>query len=283
MRNLKIIAFTLIGTAFLFGSFGLIQAQTLSKGMQGEEIKNIQEILRTDTTIYPQGLVTGYYGRLTEEAVKKIQKRCGISETGNVDESTVRCIYPIGYQVKVLSPNGGESWDRSQIQTVRWEAISQVNEEMKIPPFWSKASIDLFKIEQYSSPCSLGQTCPEMLIRKSVFVRHIATVNLFDGSYSWKISNDIPNSSDYVIRVSVGKNIVPLWLQEKLPNNNVVPEEIWIKTVNWDESDGPFTIAGERKPQPTPDIEKVIKILEKISQEINQVIVLLKGMTVTYQ
>jgi len=285
MRKFKITIFAIVSVAFLSSSFGLVLAQTLSQGMQNQEVKNIQEILKSDSTIYPQGLVTGYYGRLTEEAVKKLQERCGISDTGNVDPNTLKCIYLIGYQVRVVSPNGGETWDRNQVQTIKWEVISPVVEGMKSSPFWSKASVDLFRTVRSTPPCSSGQTCPEMILINSVFVKHITTVNFFDGTYSWNIDNNILNGSDYVIRISVGKNIVPLWHQELSPGAKIDPEEIWSKpdtSANWDESDGPFTITGEVKPQPNPDIDGVIKILEKILQDLATAIGLLKGMSVTH-
>ena len=38
--------------------------------------------------IYPEGLVTGYYGPLTEKAVKKFQEKAGLFVTGKIDETT---------------------------------------------------------------------------------------------------------------------------------------------------------------------------------------------------
>jgi hypothetical protein len=48
----------------------------LKKGMRGEDVKCLQEILKSEgPEIYPEGLVTGYFGPLTFRAVVKFQEK----------------------------------------------------------------------------------------------------------------------------------------------------------------------------------------------------------------
>jgi len=61
----------------------------LRKGMTGEDVRTLQEILATDPEIYPEGLITGYFGILTEKAVKKFQKIAGIEQVGIVGPKTL--------------------------------------------------------------------------------------------------------------------------------------------------------------------------------------------------
>jgi len=58
-------------------------------GMTSEEVKRLQEILATDPDVYPEGLITGYFGRLTEKAVKKFQKKVCLEQVGLVGPKTL--------------------------------------------------------------------------------------------------------------------------------------------------------------------------------------------------
>ncbi|HDZ54558.1 MAG TPA: hypothetical protein ENI19_02270 [Candidatus Nealsonbacteria bacterium] len=61
----------------------------LQWGMTGEDVELLQEILKTDPEIYPEGLVTGYFGPLTYNAVKKFQRAAGIEQAGRVGPKTL--------------------------------------------------------------------------------------------------------------------------------------------------------------------------------------------------
>ncbi len=58
-------------------------------GMSTEEVKLLQEILATDPEVYPEGLITGYFGKLTEKAVKKFQEKMCIEQVGIVGPKTL--------------------------------------------------------------------------------------------------------------------------------------------------------------------------------------------------
>ena len=58
-------------------------------GMTGEDVELLQEILATDPDVYPEGLVTGYFGFLTQNAVKRFQKIAGIEQVGVVGPKTM--------------------------------------------------------------------------------------------------------------------------------------------------------------------------------------------------
>ena len=61
----------------------------LREGSRGEDVRLLQELLATDPEIYPEGLVTGYFGALTKRAVGKFQKKFGIAEVGSVEPKTM--------------------------------------------------------------------------------------------------------------------------------------------------------------------------------------------------
>lgn len=63
---------------------------TLRQGSAGEQVAVLQALLAADPDIYPEGLVSGYFGRLTSEAVKRYQKKNGIDQVGFVGPKTLK-------------------------------------------------------------------------------------------------------------------------------------------------------------------------------------------------
>jgi hypothetical protein len=53
-------------------------ARVLKFGMRGADIRELQALLSQDPSIYPQALVTGYFGPLTRQAVTRFQLKNGI-------------------------------------------------------------------------------------------------------------------------------------------------------------------------------------------------------------
>lgn len=64
----------------------------LKEGMMNDDVKKIQELLATDPEVYPRGLITGYFGPMTKEAIKRFQWKAGIAVTGDVS-STTRALF----------------------------------------------------------------------------------------------------------------------------------------------------------------------------------------------
>jgi peptidoglycan hydrolase-like protein with peptidoglycan-binding domain len=74
----------------------------LREGVSDDDVKKVQELLASDPTIYPKGLVSGYYGPLTKEAVMAFQKRHDLPQTGIVDVATKEIM------LKYLKENNGK-------------------------------------------------------------------------------------------------------------------------------------------------------------------------------
>ena len=67
---------------------GLVVARNLEAGSSGEDVKKLQGFLKKFPDIYPEGMETGYFGPLTEAAVKRFQERYGIEVAGVVGPKT---------------------------------------------------------------------------------------------------------------------------------------------------------------------------------------------------
>jgi peptidoglycan hydrolase-like protein with peptidoglycan-binding domain len=87
----------LVGTSMLLGmalclpliSHAATFDRQLELGMSGTDVSSLQTYLAQDATIYPQGLVTGYFGFLTKSAVSNFQSRNGIDSVGRVGPITL--------------------------------------------------------------------------------------------------------------------------------------------------------------------------------------------------
>ena len=60
----------------------------LKEGMTHEDIKKIQQLLATDKEVYPEGLATGYFGKLTKDALKRFQAKHQLTQSGVLDDET---------------------------------------------------------------------------------------------------------------------------------------------------------------------------------------------------
>lgn len=56
---------------------------TLKRGMRNNDTKRLQELLAFDPSVYPEGLITGYFGPLTEKAIQRFQSKNNIVSSGN--------------------------------------------------------------------------------------------------------------------------------------------------------------------------------------------------------
>lgn len=84
-----------VGIAFsavLFSAPFLAQAaisQQLDLGASGDDVTQLQTFLAEDSTVYPEGLITGYYGALTAAAVSRFQTKNGLPAVDRVGPMTL--------------------------------------------------------------------------------------------------------------------------------------------------------------------------------------------------
>lgn len=67
----------------------VILTRQLDLTMTGSDVSALQIFLAKDPTLYPQGLVTGYFGPLTSGAVARFQTRNGLDAVGRVGPLTL--------------------------------------------------------------------------------------------------------------------------------------------------------------------------------------------------
>ncbi len=100
----------------------------LQLGMKGADVSTLQSFLAVDNTIYPQGLVTGYFGGLTKSAVSNFQSRNNLATVGRVGPQTLAVI-------NAQMAGGGAVFGDIDAATITNLSVSRSNTSASI--FWN--------------------------------------------------------------------------------------------------------------------------------------------------
>jgi hypothetical protein len=201
-------------------------------------------------------------GELTLEERERIINATEKEEVFAVEDVKVFPTPMLG--VTVVSPNGGESWDKSELHTILWSGgsvpfVMDGREEYDPRPFFSRISIDLIRDSDAS------------------FVYHIGTADVFQSKFEWKIPSRIGEGNDYRIRIS-GRNHIPCLYQYQLDNRLeadtyvLPPYPCPLSDSQYsvsDSSDGVFTITGTSVP-PTNGIAKLKAQVTQMEIALNE-------------
>ena len=126
-------------SAGVASSFTLF-SKTLRKGVRGDEVKKLQAVLKQFSAVYPEGSVTGYFGSLTEIAVKRFQATYGLEQVGIVGPRTRETLNQIGGRLIVETPSLS-SLNQSQVSAPPLETPkSQIPVSVITPPTSSRPS-----------------------------------------------------------------------------------------------------------------------------------------------
>ena len=68
---------------------GVTFSRLLSVGSKGEDVTALQTYLVQDPAVYPEGLITGYFGPATRRAIGRFQEKYGIAKAGDPGYGTV--------------------------------------------------------------------------------------------------------------------------------------------------------------------------------------------------
>ena len=149
-----LIAFVLCAVMFLYPLISLAYSncptinRTLVRGSSGADVSLLQQLLAQDSTVYPEALVTGYFGTLTERAVQRWQAQQGIVSSGSPATTGYGLIGPrtraamsaickttsnpintvlgpsqplVASSIKLLSPNGGAVLNIGDRVQIKWQ------------------------------------------------------------------------------------------------------------------------------------------------------------------
>ena len=86
----------------------VVFTKTLKLGMTNDDVRRLQEILKTMPDIYPAGTVSGYFGPLTQKAIQAFQAKYGIVSSGTPATTGYGSFGPVTRQ-KLQEVFGGNS------------------------------------------------------------------------------------------------------------------------------------------------------------------------------
>lgn len=155
---------TLIALSVPAVSFADTLYRQLELGMTGGDVSSLQTFLAQDNTIYPQGLVTGYFGSLTKSAVSNFQARNGISSIGRVGPVTMAAIN--------LQMNGGVSGSDRSAPIISSLAVTMTNSSVTMN--WNTSENSSAIIYYSTSPISMieGSATTPITIGGNSFLVH---------------------------------------------------------------------------------------------------------------
>lgn len=98
---------------------------SLSLGSKGADVTQLQQFLAADRSIYPQGVVSGYFGLLTQAAVVQFQAAYGLPQVGVVGHLTsaaINNVMALGVPLNTSAPMISGVWVQANRNstTVSW-------------------------------------------------------------------------------------------------------------------------------------------------------------------
>lgn len=115
----------------VLAAFAIARAQTttsavstqMSPGDSGSQVSALQTFLAADATIYPEGLITGYYGNLTLAAVQRYQCKNGLVCSGDVASTGYGRVGPATL-AKIAMQQGTNPGGGTTLPSISYPSIS---------------------------------------------------------------------------------------------------------------------------------------------------------------
>ncbi|EKD24130.1 MAG: hypothetical protein ACD_81C00100G0006 [uncultured bacterium] len=115
--------------------------EQLKEGSSGEKVRTLQTILAADINIYPEGIITGYYGKLTARAVRRFQS---LEQSRNIAKSSEKILAESPVQLS------GKVQNTTQDRSSREEAYRKlIDEQNRVDG--EKIQADLLRRNQESA------------------------------------------------------------------------------------------------------------------------------------
>jgi hypothetical protein len=245
-----------IGVAFLSGLSALLLClvvsvprasalsditSSLSLGSTGADVTTLQTFLAQDPSIYPQGLVTGYFGALTQAAVTNFQNKYGIQPVGQVGPITRAEINMLinngGFGTGAASTGGmtstvGQDPAISNVMTALASPYTSGSAGATVNVTWQTDRNTTGEVFYSTSPLSVTENSSDAS-QPVVSGTNVMTMsdNTFTTSKSIALSNLWPNNASTTSSVTIPTSTNYYYLVEAVDQNGNV-SITWPRTFN---------------------------------------------------
>ena len=184
-------------------ALALITTQ-LDFGDRGSEVTELQTYLATNASIYPEALVTGYFGQLTKAAVERFQTAQGIVSQGTPATTGYGRVGPLtqaAINAKLAGGNPSPSGD-VYAPAIRSLDVNTDNNGASIT--WTASEASMGKVYYSTSPININNTFDATGVFSGEPVVS-GTLAQYDGlariAHTVNINNLSPNTTYYYLVV----------------------------------------------------------------------------------
>lgn len=164
-RNQSRLSVLLRGTVMamlVFSLFGIQSAYAvitsqLDFGDRGSEVTELQTYLATNASIYPSGLVTGYFGPLTQAGVQKFQTAQGIVSAGTPATTGYGRVGPLT-QVAINAKLAGSGSPIGDVYAPTFRSVNVNTDNNGASITWTASEASFGKVYYSTSPISISNT-----------------------------------------------------------------------------------------------------------------------------
>ena len=129
---------------------------SLDLGDKNSDVTSLQAFFADNSSVYPEGLVTGYFGGLTQSAVERFQAQQGIVSSGSAASTWYGRVGPSTKNAINLLINGG-GWTAVDISGPSFSAASQTVTNISATFVWNTNELATGKIFYSTSPVSMNE------------------------------------------------------------------------------------------------------------------------------
>lgn len=187
----------LAGSVLIPQAHALVTSQ-LDVGDSGDEVTELQAYLATDPVLYPEGLVTGYFGPLTQAAVERFQCRHDIVCSGSPATTGYGRVGPetLSVLASVMGGVGGPVYDE-HAPIMSEDVVTTTDTTATIS--WTTNESAYSRVMYNTTFPFLYATAPSV---------SAGTIGV---GHSVAITGLVPNTTYYYVRESVDNNGNVMW------------------------------------------------------------------------